>query len=49
MKSFLRNTTNDHPQVRHWLVIALVVLALIVTLFAWNSAADAEVLQVFVI
>ena len=49
MKLSFRNATNGQPQLRHWLIIALVVLALIVTLFAWNSAADAEALQVFLI
>ena len=49
MKPPLRNSTNGQPQLRHWLIIALVILALIVTLFAWNSAADAETLQVFLI
>ncbi len=28
-----------HPQLRHWLVIATVVIVLIITVFAWNSAA----------
>lgn len=47
MKRSFRNTSNDQPHLRHWLIITLVVLALIVTLFAWNSAAEAETLQVF--
>jgi hypothetical protein len=41
MKLSLGKGFNDQPQLRHWLVIALVLVVLIVTLFAWNSAAHA--------
>lgn len=31
----------SHPQLRHWLVIGAVIVVLIITVFAWNSAAAA--------
>ena len=36
-----KSVFRKHPQLRHWLVIVTVVFVLIITVFAWNSAAAA--------
>ena len=41
MKFSLGNALGSHPQLRHRLVVAVGILVLIATLFAWDSAAQA--------
>jgi len=41
MKFSLGNTIGSHPQLRHRLVVAVIILVLIIALFAWDSAAQA--------
>jgi hypothetical protein len=45
MKRDNRSVENGHPKLRHWLIVAFIVVVLLTALFAWNSAAGAEAIN----